>query len=449
MTLASGDELLGRAERAVEQAMSRGAHEAECWWQSAASLEVEIQGGEISNAGRSQGSGAAIRVVREGRVGFAYYTEPEGAGAAIARALENLRLAPAKGYSLPFPGRSAPLKGRWDERVAALDVADALPLAEGILAGARESAHDAVVAGGGIGLDAGVVAIASSHGLSAWDRETGVGGHASLVLEGVGRTVTADESETGHRLALDAKAVGRRAGERLLSLRDPQPSGASGPCDVVLRPNAVAELILGIVVSAATGDEAKRGRSMWSDALGKPVADSGFTLADEPRHPEAIGGAPFDGEGVPTGRVPLVEKGLLRTFLYDSWDAHQWSGVTTASAVRGGFKSRPETGVHHVVVSHRTTAPMDRLVAGMEDGFVVESVLGAHTANATTGDFSVTAPAVWRVRGGAVEGPVTEVAIAGNLGELLRRVDGASQEVKAMEGSRVPSLRFRGVAVSS
>jgi PmbA protein len=79
----------------------------------------------------------------------------------------------------------------------------------------------------------------------------------------------------------------------------------------------------------------------------------------------------------------------------------------------------------------------------------VDSVLGAHTANATTGDFSVTAANVWRIRKGAVTGPVSEVAIGGNLPDLLLRLDGVGSRPKQMDGLAIPPLRFRAVDVSS
>ncbi|HLF16550.1 MAG TPA: metallopeptidase TldD-related protein, partial [Candidatus Thermoplasmatota archaeon] len=92
--------------------------------------------------------------------------------------------------------------------------------------------------------------------------------------------------------------------------------------------------------------------------------------------------------------------------------------------------------------------PLDALVAGVDDGFLVQGVLGAHTANVATGEFSVTAPAVWRIRKGAVEGACREIAIAGGLGDLLGKVDGASVEAKRMQGALLPALRVRGLFIS-
>lgn len=446
---ADGPALLAEAERAVERALARGAQEAEVYWESGQALSVELESDRIASTSSSQGRGAGLRVVSDGRVGFAYFTQADQLAGAIEQALAQAKHAPAKGYHLPTGRKASALTGRWDDRIAALEVDDAIRLARDLLAGAKEAAPKATVAGGGVSLDFGAIAIASSRGVGCWDRWTSIGGAASLVLADGERSVSAAESRSAHRFGLDTHAVATKAAETVLSLKGPKPPKAGGRFDVVFRPEAVAELIVDLAISAATGDEARRGKTVWSERLGQSVAVRGLRLHDDSRHPGAIGGSPFDDEGVPTKALPILDDGILRNFIYDSWDAHEHKAKTTASAVRGGFKSRPDTGTHHLVLSSRKARKNDALVEGIDDGFLVESVLGAHTANATTGDFSVTAANVWRIRKGAVEGPVSEVAIGGNLPDLLLRLDGVGSTPKQMDGLAIPPLRFRAVDVSS
>jgi PmbA protein len=444
-----GEAMLADAERAVERALARGAQQAEAFCEAGAALQVELESNRIANTGANQGRGSALRVVADGRVGFAYFTRPDQLEAAIEQALAQARHAPAKGYSLPSAGRPQPLAGRWDDRIAALEVADAIGLARDLLAGAREGAPEATLAGGGVSLEQGHVAIASSQGVAAWDRWTQVSCGASLVLADGERSVSASESRDAHRLALDARAVALEAAETVTSLVGPRPAQA-GRLDVVFRPEAVGELVVDLAIAAAMGDEARRGKTVWSERLGQSVAARGLNLRDDSTVPGAVGGAPFDDEGLPTTQpLSILDDGVLRNFLYDSWDAHEHGAASTCSAVRGGFKSRPGAGAHHLVLSSPASRPVDALVAGVDDGYLVESVLGAHTANATTGDFSVTAPNVWRIRKGAVEGPASEIALGGNLPDLLLRVDGVATEGKSMDGLRVPALRFRSVDVST
>jgi PmbA protein len=441
--------MLAEAERAVKHALARGAQQVEAYSEAGAALQVELENNRIANTGASQGSGASIRVVADGRVGFAYYTRPDQLDAAITQALAQAKHVPAKGYSLPSAAKPRRLDGRWDDRIAALAVDDAIAVARDVLAGAAEGAPKATLSGGGVGLEAGYLALASSQGISCWDRSTEISCGGSLVLADGERSVSASESRDSHRFGLDGHAIAMEAAETVKSLVGPKPAKA-GRLDIVFRPEAVAELVVDLAVSAATGDEARRGKTVWSEKLGQAVAAPGLDLRDDSWVPGAIGGVPFDGEGLPTtDALRILDGGVLRNFLYDSWDAHEHKAQPTCSAVRGGFKSRPDTGTHHLVLSSSASRPTDTLVAGVDDGYLVESVLGAHTANATTGDFSVTSPNVWRIRNGVVAGAAGEIAIGGNLPDLLMRIDGVGSEPKAMNGLRIPALRFRSVDVSA
>ncbi len=443
-----GEALLGRAERIVEKAHGRGITMAEVYLEWGEGLSVELENGALATASASRSSGGAVRVVKDGRLGFAYFTLDVDAPAALDAALRNTKLATVHGYALPTGPKARPIAGRWDDAVAAASTADAVRLAEHLVAGARQAAPEALVSGGGVGLESGLCAIASSEGIACWDRATMVGCSASLVLEDGATSISTGESASSHRLDLDALAVGAKAGATAMSLRKPTEVKAGGRFDVILRPEVAAELVVDWMVSAATGDEAMRGKTVWSGKLTTPVTHAGLTLADDPLAPGAIGAAPFDDEGLATARLPIVENGVLRNFMFDSWDGHRNSTPSTHSAIRGDFKSRPSTGTHHLVVSSRNAEPTEQLIGGVDRGFVVESVLGAHTANVTTGDFSVTSPNVWRIERGAITGPVRDIAIAGNLPALLAQADGASTETKSMAGLRMPALRLRNVDVS-
>jgi PmbA protein len=440
-------DLHAHAERFAEQARARGL-QAEVYLERGIDLGVSLEKGAIASSSAGQDLGGAWRVVKGGRMGFAYFTRLDEALAALEQALAQSRHAPAKGFTLPEGGKPKPILGRWDDSIVAMDVALAMGMARDVLAGAREGAPKALVSGGGAGLDASWSAIASTQGVSCSDRATSASVYASLVQEDGERSVSGSEGKTLHTATVDGHAVALEAAATLKSLLKPKPAPPSAQVDLLFRPEAVEELVTRLVVSAAMGDEARRGKTVWSEHLGKAVADKRLSIVDDSHAKGAVGGTPFDDEGLPTRPLPILEDGVLRNFLYDSWDAHEHKAASTASGVRGDFKSRVETGTHHLVVTGKGRQSIAQLVAGIDEGFLVDSVLGAHTANVTTGDFSVTSPNVWRIRKGDLVGPVTEIAIGGNLPKLLLRLDGISTEAKQMAGSRVPHLLFRGVDVS-
>lgn len=441
------DELLGHAERLAGQAATRGL-QAEAYLERGVDLGVSLEKGAIAGTSTSQSAGGAWRVVQDGRMGFAYFTRIDDALRALDQALAQARHAPKKGFQLPEALKSRALPGRWDDRVAAMEVDTAMRLAQDVLAGAQDAAPKALVTGGGAGLDASWRAIASTQGVACADRDTSASVYASLVQEDGERSISASEGKTRHDLKLDGHAIATEAATTLLSLLAPKPVKKGGPTDIVFRPDAVEELVTGLIVSAATGDEARRGKTVWSEKLGQAVADKRFSLLDDSAAPGAVGGVPFDDEGLPTQPLPIVQDGVLRNFLYDAWDAHEHGAVSTRSGVRGDFKSRVDTGTHHLVVAGTQARPLEKLIAGIDEGFLVDSVLGAHTANVTTGDFSVTAPSVWRIKKGQLVGAVSEIALGGNLPQLLQRMDGVSAEAKQMSGARIPHMLFRGVDVS-
>lgn len=442
-----GHALLGRAERVVSMALSRGAAQAECYLEWGEGLDVELEKGAIASTGSGQGGGGSVRVLVDGRVGFAYFTSDAEAPVAIEQAKRASRLGERIGFTLPSGPKPKPIAGRWHGDVAALNVDTAIGMAQDLVAGAKESAPKSTLSGGGIGLGSEWCAIASSEGVGCWDRSTSVSAGASLVQADGQASVSASESRSSHSLDLDAREVAAEAGNTLVSLLKPK-KAVGGRKQVLFRPEAASELVADLVVSAVLGDDARRGKTVWSQKLGQAVAHPMLDVHDDCRVAGAIGAVPFDDEGLPTKRVPIIAAGVLRNFLYDSWDATRHKARSTHSAVRGDFKSRPGTGTHHLVVSAKGMRPLAKLLAGMDDGYLVESVLGAHTANATTGDFSVTSPNVWQVESGAVVGPVREIAIGGNLPDLLLRLQGVSKEAKQTDGMRMPHLLFGDVDVS-
>lgn len=439
------DAVLGRVERVVAQAMARGADQAEVYWTRDVGLDMDVENNALQSTGRSRNEGGAIRLIKDGRLGFAYFTAEDQAEKAIAQALALSRLSPAKGLELPGPEDMPMLAPRWDDDIAALDVAEVLGLAQDMLAARPD---DVQIAGGGVHFGWSIEALANSQGVACVDRTTGASLGVNLVMQDGDRAINAWDSESVHLGRPDGAAIVERVAADLRSLRAPVAS-EGGSKDVIFRPDAASELVTGLIMSAVDGDDALRGKSVWSDRLGDTVADARFSLIDDPLREGALGVAPFDGDGLPSRRLPIIEDGVLRNFMFDIRDGNEHGQPSTHSAVRAGFKSLPGVGSQHVVIEGKAARPDAAIIADVDDGYLVESVLGAHTANATTGDFSITAPNVWRIRGGEVVGAAAEIAIGGNLPELLHRLDGIGAEPKRMDGAMVPMLRFRGVPVSA
>ena len=436
---------LGLAEDLVRQAVARGAGHAEVYVERRGSLDVEVERGRLSGSGMDLAAGGAVRTLQDGRLGFAYFTDPTNATIAIERALDQARLAPEEPFTLP-QGKTPTSPARWDERLASLDPDLPVSWCRDLIAAATEACPDAVI-GGGASIGWHTMALANSAGVTIEDRSTMASAYASLVVtDGVARN--AWDTTTRWDASIDAAALGAGVAHTVQELGDPRPA-ATGRADVVLRPNAGSELVLGLIEGAMDGDTAMRGKSFWSGKEGERVGHEGLHVIDDPMHPEALFPTACDDEGAVAKAHSLISGGVLGGFLFDARDAARHDRQATGHAVRDGFKAPPSTGAHHVVMTHDQTLAEKRLLADIDEGYLVESVLGAHTANGTTGDFSVTAANVWRIRGGEVVGASQEVAIGGNLPELLGRLDAVGADPKRTSGAIVPSMRLRDVQVSA
>jgi len=176
-------------------------------------------------------------------------------------------------------------------------------------------------------------------------------------------------------------------------------------------------------------DAVQRGRSPFAERLGDEIASKALVLADDGLDSAGLGSSPFDGEGLPRSRTPLISGGKLQTFLHDSYTARRGQADSTASAGRGGYRSQPSVSASNLVVDAGRES-LDGLFAAAEGGVFVTDVAGLHSGvNPVSGVFSVGASG--RVISGAELGdPVREFTIASDLVSMLRAISAAGSEAR-------------------
>jgi PmbA protein len=156
--------------------------------------------------------------------------------------------------------------------------------------------------------------------------------------------------------------------------------------------------------------------------------------------------APFDGEGVPSQNTLLVEGGVMQGYLYDSYCGRKDGVSSTGNASRGGVKGLPHMGVTNFYIENGPTAA-DELVKGISRGILLTDVIGMHTANAISGDFSVGASG-FLIENGVITRPVKGVAIAGNIIDLFARIEAVGDDLRYYGSIASPSLRIGMLDVS-
>jgi PmbA protein len=440
------------ARRAVEAALEAGATDAEAWAERRSSRRVRVYDGEVESLSDAGGRGLGVRAFSDGRSGYAYGTDfADAAVTALGRAaLEAASVTdPDEHAGLPeelgttsVEGLHSPELARWPtERVVEL----ALAVERAARARRGVTQVESVLYADG----EGEVALVNSRGFEAayaatqaWASASAFAGEGRDRMTGLGLDLGRDPAR------LDPEAIGGEAAERALAL-----VGARRPdsrrCPVVLDA-FVAASFLGVVGGTLSAEAVQRGRSPFADREGDEVAAPVLVLADDATDPEGPASAPFDGEGSPTRRTPLVEDGRLRGFLYDARTARRAQRRSTGNAARGSYRSPPAVAPSNLVVT-AGRATLEELVREAGEGLFVTDVAGLHSGvNPVSGTFSVGASGRL-IEGGELGRPVREMTIASDLVSMLRSVSTVGSEDRWVPfgGSvKAPPLLIAEMAVS-
>jgi PmbA protein len=248
----------------------------------------------------------------------------------------------------------------------------------------------------------------------------------------------------GHRLGEleDPAAVGRRAAERALR----RLGGRRVPtCEVpVIFDPVTAPSLLQQLAGCLNGYAVYRETSFLAGKLGETVASPLLTVIDDATRPGGLGSRPFDGEGQPTRRNPVLERGRLASYLLDAYSARKLGLRPTGSAVRGAG-SAPGAGPSNLWLEPGQ-ASLAELIASTPRGLLVTELIGMGF-NPVTGDYSRGAAGLW-IEGGELTGPVEEITIAGNFGDMLREVDAVGNDLIWLGRVASPSLRIARMTVA-
>jgi PmbA protein len=453
--------LLDLVDRVVAQA--RPGEGVEAYGVDQTDTSVRAHGGEVESLSSGRTRGVGVRVIVDHRVGYAHTADvSEGA---LAETLEAARRnatvgEPDEGNVLPSPPEpvsGGPLDGPLDDLPALYDEAfDAFaPERKVELALALEAAargYDPRVKGidsATYGDAVSMVAIASTAGVRGTYRRCDAYVTVEVLAEADGATTSAyglDLRRVPQNLDVEAAAAeGAQRALRLLGGRKP----ATARLPVLLDPFATAAF-LGVLAGPLNAESVQKGRSLFEGKVGERVAGEHVTLVDDGRRADAPAAAPWDDEGVPTGRTPLIEAGLLTGYLHNTATAVRAGAASTGNAGRAGYKSLPGVQPTNLYLEPGSAA-QDALLARAGNGFYCQQILGVHSgANPITGEFSVGAAGLM-VRDGELAEPVREATIASTIPELLAGLVAVGADLRFLPfggGMGGATLLFDGMALS-
>jgi PmbA protein len=445
------DEMLRLAEDAVAVALKKGAAEAEAYVYEGQATSVGIERGQITKSNRIIDRGLGVRVSANKAIGFAYTNIINSQVVIEDTILKALSAARAskpdqdwKGLPERKPYSSA--EKTCDPEILALRSEDLVNVTSVMLDAAANADKRVFPIEGGAGSAYISNAIANSSGITGFDKGTIIEcSLAAIAKEGNTVTPVCFEFNAERSYDVDAEWVGKEAARlAVAALKTKRVETKS--TKLILTQFALQELLYYTLINAVKADSVQRNQSPFKGKIGAKVASENLTIYDDGLFPGGLRTATFDGEGAPHQKTLLVEKGVLRNFLYDNYAAKKEGKESTGNASRAGYLSTPsiEATNFHILPGNKTS---DQLMNEVDDGLIIYYLQGAHSSNPVSGEFSVVATPAWKIRKGEIAHCSRGVMLAGNIFEVLKNVSAIASNERKMGQLISPWLLVENVKV--
>jgi PmbA protein len=441
------NEALDRAQSLAAAARKAGADAADAVYGCDASSGVTVRMGDLEDVERSESEHIGLRVFVGQRSATVSSSDlaPRTLQTLVERVIAMAKEAPEDAYA-----GLAPEDRLMRRKLPSLDIEDDEEPDPALLRARALEAEEAARAvtgvtnseGGGAGFGRAQMALATSHGFAGAYGGTSHSIWASVVA-GEGASMQRDYASHNARHLRDLEnpeAVGARAGTRAVARLNPS-RVPSGTMPVIFDPR-IGNSLIGHLLGAIAGPSVTRKASFLLDSKGQRVLPAGLHVIDDPLRQRGLRSRPFDGEGLPTATMRLIDDGVLVDWLMDSASARQLGLQPTGHATRGG--GAPGVGASNVHLEGGTATARE-LVSDVKRGLYVTELIG-HGVNGVTGDYSRGASG-FLIENGSVGHAVAEVTIAGNLKEMFARL-AAANDLQFRYAINVPTLRIDGMTIA-
>ena len=444
------EEMLSLAEKAVKAAQQKGAEDAEAYVYEGQATNIGIERGQITKNSRIIDRGLGIRVAVKRAIGFAYTNTVEKQTAINDIIDKALKAAGASNpdwdwRGLPEKKAYATTENTFDQGILELGSEDLVNVASIMLDSA--SADKCVFPiEGGCGAAYVANALANSNGLAGFDRGTIIECSLATVAKKKNSvTPVCFEFNANRNYKVDPEWVGKEAARLAVSSLDTKQIETKN-MKLILTQFALQELLYFTLVNAVKADNVQRNQSPFKGKIGAEVASENVTFYDDGLVRGGLRTSAFDGEGVPHQKTLVVEKGVLRSFLYDHYAAKKDGVESTGNASRAGYLSTPGIEPSNFRLNPGTTSA-DELMSEVDEGLLVYYLQGAHSSNPVSGEFSVVATPAWKIKKGEIAHCSRGVMLAGNIFEVLKNVSVVANNERQVGQLISPWIRVENVRV--
>ncbi len=434
------------AERAVAEVVKLGASDCDVIATESSYFSAEIEKGSMKQASMGTDPGVGIRAFKNGCQGFAFCTgaDPNAVRRAAALAVSQAGAGtPDPDFKgLPPKGRPPQRSGLFERSIAELESDDVVEMAIELANRAGDDKRITSV-NAGVGVGFGTSALANSNGFSDSQRMSAfevsveaVARHGKEMFSGV---------DGGWSRRLDkavlrtAPATAKEFAIRGLSHTKIE----TGDYQVVLDPLALGFILGSAVGGGANAESVQRGRSFLGGLLGKRIGSEKLTLVDDPTIEWAVGSYRFDGEGTPGARRKIIDRGVLSSYLHDSYTAGKEGVASTGNSSRGGsiwsFRRPPSIAPSNLVVA-RGDASLDEMIDETKRGVFLR--LTYDYPNIATGEFSGLMMESFKIEKGSLGPSIRQSTIGTGILDMFANVDLVGKKSRDAFGVKTPPMRI-------
>jgi len=446
----SENHLAELAQDVVKRALRAGATDAECTISEGDEFSANVRMREIESLKEAGSRGIGLRILIGRKTGASYTSDlsREGIDQMVKSAIELADITTEDPHAgMPEPGELGQIEG--DLKLYDADVADLAT--EVKIETARRAEHAALSAdprifnseGASFDSHLGRHIFANSLGFAGEYRSS----YCSVSTVPVARDGESMERDYWYTMARGfaglepPEQVGRMAAERALRRLNPVKVGTQ-KVPVIFEPRT-ARTLLDNIFEAVHGMSIYRHESFLAGKLGEKVAGDNVTIVDDATIPGLFGTSPFDDEGVPSRRTVVIERGVLKSYLLNTYAARKLGLGTTGNASRG-LTGNAGIGHGNFFLEKGVQTP-EQVMAGVREGFYVTELMG-FGVNIVTGDYSRGAAGLW-IRNGEPSFAVSEVTIAGNLKDMLQSVEAIGCDLEFRGSVAAPTIKIGEMTV--
>ncbi len=422
----------------------RVADEAEVFMVSSEETSVQFEANRLKHIQGKQSSSVALRIVKQGKIGYAVATELGDSQRLVNMAVETAQFGMPAKFVLPSQP-SYPQVEVFDPEVESIPIEEMIKPGQRLIDMVTGHTPD-IICEAGVTKDVISVRIINSNGGQANYRKSvfSLGIEGSLIRDT--DMLFVGEGESSCHPLLEPRTVAEVV-LRQLELAKDQALVSSQQLPVVFTPNGVASSLIAPLMSAFNGKVVLEGASPIGNRLGEQVFDKKLWLWDDSTIAHRPGSRPCDDEGTPSQRLSLIEEGTVANFLYDL----QTAALANTQSTGNGRRSRggvPAPAPSAFIIAPGDTT-FDEMVADMKEGLVIEQLMGAEQGNILGGDFSGNVLLGYKVENGKIVGRVKNTMVSGNIYQLLRQITAIGSEAKWVGGFlKTPHLYCPSLSVA-